>query len=115
MHASTSRHPAPLAAIVCGGARRIPSSRTGGCIASDTRWLPSRALVWYVALCVPDVCSLQHQALLNQQLLELSLAMADVNRMAISVNSRVMETNENIVAFNAKYIEGVVNLLHHAH
>ena len=31
--------------------------------------------------------------------------MADVNRMAISVNSRVMETNENIVAFNAKYIE----------
>ena len=48
---------------------------------------------------------MQHHASLDQQLLELTLAMAEVNQMAIDVNSRVIETNESIVAFNAKYIQ----------
>lgn len=39
-----------------------------------------------------------------RQVLELTLFMADVNAKAIENNRRVMETNEEIVAFNQKYI-----------
>ena len=47
---------------------------------------------------------LRHRVLLNQQVLELTLAMTEVNSKLIEVNERVMETNEGIVHFNAQYI-----------
>ena len=47
---------------------------------------------------------LKHRVLLNQQVLELTLAMTEVNSKLIEVNERVMETNEGIVHFNAQYI-----------
>ena len=40
----------------------------------------------------------------EQQVLELTLAMTEVNSKLIEVNERVMETNEGIVHFNAQYI-----------
>ena len=48
---------------------------------------------------------MEHRHALNEQVVEITQRMAEVNAKAIGCNQRVMETNENIVAFNAKYIE----------
>ena len=60
----------------------------------------------YVDACAhkEKIAFLQHRAALNQQVLELTLFMAEVNAKAIENNRRVMETNEDIVAFNHKLI-----------
>ena len=47
---------------------------------------------------------LEHKATLNYQVLDLTLKMAEANGKGIAVNSRVMDTNEEIVHFNAEYI-----------
>jgi len=57
------------------------------------------------------VAILEHRALLNQHVLELTLRIAEDNARHNEIISRVMETNEEIVSFNLKYTQDNLSAL----
>jgi hypothetical protein len=58
------------------------------------------------------IAYLQHRAWLNQCSLDITLSIAAANTQALALNQRVMERNEDIVAFNHKYIQENTEWLH---